>query len=126
MAKTVAYTPEQTFKLISAYKESPTTETVNSFAVKFGKTVKSVVAKLSREGVYKKAEYTTKSGDKPESKKAIADEIGNFLKMDEGNISSLTKANKKALVMIRDTLREAFKPFVEIEPETETETEITE
>lgn len=56
MTKIVNYTPEQTTELVSAYKAEPTPETVETFAEKFGKTVKSVVAKLSREGVYVKAE----------------------------------------------------------------------
>ncbi len=56
MAATVTYTAEQTSELVAAYKASATPETVAIFAEKFGKTVKSIVAKLAREGVYKKAE----------------------------------------------------------------------
>lgn len=48
----VAYTPEQTVELVTAYKAEPNEKTVERFAQKFGKSVKSVVAKLSREGVY--------------------------------------------------------------------------
>lgn len=52
----VNYTPEQTLELVTAYKEAPTVETVEAFASKFNKTVKSIVAKLARENVYKPAE----------------------------------------------------------------------
>lgn len=52
MAAKVAYTAEQTVELVAAYKAAPTEATVEAFAAKFGKTVKSIVAKLSREGVY--------------------------------------------------------------------------
>jgi hypothetical protein len=132
-AKTVAYTPEQTLELVSAYKETPTAETVNSFAVKFGKTVKSIVAKLSREGVYKKAEYMTKTGETPISKETLATEIGEFFGMDDGNASSLAKANKKALQTLKAATKELaelreFKAFaMQFIPKTtpETETEIT-
>jgi len=53
--KTVTYTAEQTAELVAAYNASATAETVATFAEKFGKSVKSIVAKLAREGVYKSA-----------------------------------------------------------------------
>ena len=59
---TITYTAEQTSEMVAAYVATPTAETVATFAEKFGKTVKSVVAKLAREGVYKspaKAKATT-------------------------------------------------------------------
>ena len=67
MTKTVTYTAEQTSELVAAYSAAPTAETVAVFAEKFGKTVKSVVAKLSREGVYKskaKEASTSKAGQR--------------------------------------------------------------
>ena len=99
-AKTVNYTPEQTAELKAAYVAAPTAETVAMFADKFGKTVKSIVAKLSREGVYKKAEYVTKTGEKPVKKDTHADAIGAVLGLTEAETESLTKANKTALVKI--------------------------
>lgn len=95
-----AYTTEQTVELVEAYKAKPTAETVAAFAEKFGKTVKSVIAKLSREGVYQKKEYVSKSGQKPEKKDSVADAIGAILKMSDGEIDSLAKANKTALQKI--------------------------
>jgi len=44
------YTPEQTEQLVQGYKEGLTVETL---ALQLGKSTRSVVAKLSREGVYK-------------------------------------------------------------------------
>ncbi len=99
-AKTVNYSEAQTAEMVKAYSEKPEKETVEFFAKKFGKTVKSVVAKLSREGVYKKAEYVTKKGEKPVQKDSVADAIGAVLKMTEAEVSSLTKANKSALEKI--------------------------
>jgi hypothetical protein len=103
-AKTVNYTPAMTAELVKAYSEKPEKATVEAFAAKFGKTVKSVVAKLSREGIYKKAEYVTKTGEKPVAKDNVADAIGNVLKMTEAEASSLTKANKSALEKIFNAL----------------------
>lgn len=44
--KAVNYTAEQTVKMVTDYLAGVTTETI---AIEMGKTVKSVVAKLSRE-----------------------------------------------------------------------------
>jgi hypothetical protein len=98
--KTANYTPEMTAAIVGAYKEAPTAETVSALAEKFGKTVRSIVAKLSREGVYKAKEYTTKKGEKPVKKDTHAEAIGAVLGLSEGEIDSLTKANKTALEKI--------------------------
>ena len=47
-AKTVNYTPEQTTKMVADYANGATVETL---AQELGKTVRSVVAKLSREKI---------------------------------------------------------------------------
>ena len=98
-AKT-AYTAEQTAELVAAYKASSTAETVATFAEKFGKTVKSIVAKLSREGVYQKKEYVSKTGVKPIKKDEIANEFQTLFGLTESEADSLTKANKTALAKI--------------------------
>lgn len=95
--KAVNYTPEQTAAMKADYLAGVTVEAI---AQNLGKTVRSVVAKLSREGVYKKKEYVSKTGEKPVKKDAHADAIGAILKMTEAEIESLTKANKTALVKI--------------------------
>jgi len=102
--KTVNYTPEMTAELVTAYKAAPTVDTVEAFATKFGKNVKSIVAKLSREGVYQKKEYVSKTGEKPVDKEEFATRIGDFLNLDEASASSLAKANKKALAAIAAAL----------------------
>lgn len=104
MSKVVNYTPEQTTELVSAYVANPTKETVAAFAEKFGKNVRSITMKLTREGVYKKAEYTTKTGEKVQPKNELADAIGAVLQLTEPDIESLTKANKSALKAIFSAL----------------------
>lgn len=99
-AKTVNYTPEMTAELVEAYKAAPTAETVETFSTKFGKTVKSVVAKLSKEGVYVKAEYKTKTGAKPVSKEALVSELASLVGRDEEFMGSLEKANKNVLEVL--------------------------
>lgn len=100
---TVNYTPEQTVAMVADYQAGVTVAVI---AESMGKTVRSVIAKLSREknadgtSVYKAKEYATKQGEKPVKKDAHADAIGAILKMSENEIESLTKANKTALVKI--------------------------
>ena len=94
---TVNYTPEQTVAMVADYKAGIDVATI---AANLGKTTRSIIAKLSREGVYQKKEYVTKNGDKVQKKDAVADAIGAVLKMTESEIESLTKANKTALAKI--------------------------
>jgi hypothetical protein len=100
-SKTVNYTPEQTLKMVSDYQNGVSVETI---ADNLGKTVRSVVAKLSREKVYIAKEYKTKTGESVIKKDAHADAIGAILKMPENDIESLTKANKNALRAIFEAL----------------------
>lgn len=98
--KTVNYTPEQTAELVGAYQAAPTAETVAAFAVKLSKTTRSIVAKLSREGVYQKKEYVGKTGEKPAKKDALADVLGAAAGLTEAETTSLEKVNKTALVKL--------------------------
>jgi hypothetical protein len=98
--KVANYTPEQTAELVSAYTAESTKATVEAFAAKFAKSSRSIIAKLSKEGVYKAPEKVTKNGEPVIKKDAHADAIGAVLLMTEAEIESLTKANKTALVKI--------------------------
>ena len=100
-SKSVNYTAEQTAKIVADYAAGVTTEAI---ANELGKSVRSIVAKLSREGVYKKKEYKTKTGQAVVKKDAHADAIGAILKLTEAETESLTKANKTALEKIFSAL----------------------
>jgi hypothetical protein len=95
--KAVNYTPEQTKTMLAQYAEGVSVEDI---ANSLQKTVRSVIAKLSREGVYKAKEYVTKQGTKPVKKDSMADAIGRVLNLTEPETESLTKANKTALEKI--------------------------
>jgi hypothetical protein len=99
-AKTVNYTPEQTAAMIADYTANPTSETVSALAAALGKTTRSIVAKLSREKVYKAKEYTAKNGEKPVKKDDLADKLSGMFGLTEAEADSLTKANKTALLKI--------------------------
>ena len=105
------YSTEQTAMLVGAWKLAKTDAEKdalkNEFAAKFGKTVRSIVAKLSKEGVYEKKAYVSKTGEKPVKKDAHADAIGAVLMLTEAETESLTKANKTALEKIFKALAES-------------------
>lgn len=100
--KTINYTPEMTAEIISAYVAG---ETVENIAARIGKTTRSIVAKLSREGVYKAKAYTRKDGSAVAKKDTVADAIGEALSMTEADITSLSKANRSALLKLCEGLR---------------------
>lgn len=99
--KTVNYTPEQTAQVVADYQAGVSVETI---AESLGKSVRSIVAKLSREGVYQKKAYTTKTGEPVQKKDQTADAIGAILRLSEADTESLTKANKRALLAIFEAL----------------------
>ncbi len=100
-AKAVNYTPEQEAAMIAEYQAGVSVEAI---ATAMGKTVRSVVAKLSRSKVYKAKTYVTKTGDAVVKKDELADKIGSFLGASEAEIESLTKVNKTMLKLIMEAL----------------------
>jgi response regulator RpfG family c-di-GMP phosphodiesterase len=94
------YTAAQTAKMVADYTAAPSKATVEAIAAEMGKTVRSVIAKLSREKAYIKAERVTKTGEPIAKKDETADAIGAVLSLTEAEVTSLTKANKTALKKI--------------------------
>ena len=131
--KVVNFTAEQTVELVNAYKLADSTESrknvVSAYAAKFGKSDASIRMKLVREAVYVKPEATTKTGEVVVDKEKLADQIAAFIPetLDEASVSSLAKANKKALKAILKVVTElsAFKKqaMETFEDSAETETE---
>ena len=102
--KNVNYTPEVTQVIVDSYETDPSMDTVRKLAEIHGKTVKSIIGKLSREGVYQKASYVTKTGAKPITKAEIVAQITDKLDLDEQAVAGLEKAPKAALVAVRDAV----------------------
>ena len=102
--KNVNYTPEVTATIVKTYEANPNMDTVRELAETFEKTTKSIIGKLSREGVYQKVSYTTKTGAKPITKAEIVAQITDQLNLDEQAVAGLEKAPKAALVAVRDAV----------------------
>jgi hypothetical protein len=91
------YTEEQTNMLVGAYLDSPTPETVENLAEELGKSKKSIIGKLSREGVYRREVYVSKTGEKPITKVEIVEQIADHLGLETSDLSGLEKSPKEAL-----------------------------
>lgn len=91
------YTEEQTEYLVEQYESSPSMETVQYLADELGKTTKSIIGKLSREGVYKRAVYKSKSGESPITKLELVSNISENLGIEVESLVGLDKAPKATL-----------------------------
>lgn len=100
----INYTQEQVELMIEAYKSNPSRETVENLAEDLDKSVKSIIGKLSREGVYKKTIYKTKTGEDPETKKEIVQELAERLEINYEAIAGLEKAPKSSLKILRSAI----------------------
>jgi Zn-dependent M32 family carboxypeptidase len=101
----VNYTPEQVDLMIEKYRSNPTRETVENLAEDLDKSIKSIIGKLSREGVYKKTVYKTKTGEDPETKKQIVEILASILEISYESVAGLEKSPKTALKVLRKAVQ---------------------
>jgi hypothetical protein len=98
--QTQNYTAEQTAQLVVKYKDGASVE---SLAEMFGKTTRSIVAKLSREGVYQAKSKT--SGVARVKKAELVDRIATLCGASPEAFDSLEKANHEVLEAILTNLQ---------------------
>ena len=91
------YTDEQTRYIVEYYQMHPTMQTVQTLAENLGKSTKSIIGKLSREGVYERAVYKNKSGSLPVTKVEIVSSIATNLGIEMEHLAGLEKAPKSTL-----------------------------
>lgn len=96
----VNYTPEMTTTVIEGYKAG---KTVEELAVAVGKTARSVIAKLSKEQVYKGKEKV--AGKREMLKAEMVAEISKEIGVAEEVLESLEKATGPALMAVLKALR---------------------
>lgn len=102
----INYTQDQVEYITNQYRLKPDRDTVEKLAEELDKSVKSIIGKLSREGVYKKTEYTTKTGEKPVTKLEIVQEMADLLEIPVEKLSGLEKSPKTVLKLLRNSLGE--------------------
>lgn len=95
--KSVNYTEAQTAELVEAYKANATEATVNMFAKKFGKTTRSIVAKLVQAKVYVPKTAKVEGGTKTATKADLVADLEHWFELKEGTLESLEKGSKAAL-----------------------------
>lgn len=96
------YTIEATNKLIEDYKSGKTPEEI---AAELDVPQRSVIAKLSSLGVYKKKQYLSKRGEVPVKKEEYLERIAKLLDCNLELIESLEKANKNVLILLERALQ---------------------
>lgn len=94
------YSPEMTKQIVEAYQSG---QSVEAIAETTGKSTRSIVAKLSREGVYQAK--TKAKGTQTVRKAELITEIAHSIGTNEELIESLEKATKEALELIARAVR---------------------
>ena len=98
------YTEEQTKHIIEAYQRNPNRDTVEMLAEDLQKSIKSIIGKLSREGVYRREIYKTKSGELPVTKVEIVSNIADSLGIEVESLLGLEKTPKATLKILEDAI----------------------
>jgi|TARA_B110000444_G_scaffold110171_1_gene104071 hypothetical protein len=93
------YTDEMVAQMTEAYVANPSRETVEALASEMGKTVRSVIAKLSREGVYVAQPKVTKTGEPVVRKAELVAQINAHF---DAEMPTLVKASKADLQKLVD------------------------
>ena len=93
------YTDEMVAQMTEAYTANPTRDTVDALANQFGKSVRSIIAKLSREGVYVAQPKVTKTGEPVVRKAELVAILEAHFKV---AIPTLVKASKADLQKLVD------------------------
>lgn len=101
MATAKNYTDEMVVSMTEQYNANPTRETVDILAKEFGKTTRSIIAKLSREGIYKAQPRTTKTGEPVVSKAQYVSAINAHFEVE---MPTLVKAGKQDLAKLAEVL----------------------
>ena len=98
------YNDEQVAYMKKRYEKKPTRETVEELAEELNKSIKSIIGKLSREGVYKRTVYKTKTGEDPITKLELVETIAGLRNT---KLEGLEKAPKNTLKEIVKCLKQS-------------------
>ena len=101
MASAKNYTDEMVATMTEQYVANPTRDTVDALAREFGKTTRSIIAKLSREGVYVAQPRTTKTGEPVVSKAQFVSAIEAHFDI---AMPTLVKSGKQDLQKLAEAL----------------------
>ena len=100
------YNKQTTQYLLEKYSADPTRQTVEALAEELSRSVKSIIGKLSREGVYRREIYKTKTGELPVTKVEIVSNIADDLGLEVESLFGLEKAPKATLKKLENAIKE--------------------
>jgi len=92
------YTEEMVDAMVADYQSNPTKDTVAKLSAEFGKTTRSIVAKLVREGVYVAAPRVTKTGAPVVRTAEIVSQIQDALGVELATLEKASKADLEKLL----------------------------
>lgn len=98
------YSAEQTEHIKNTYLSSPTRETVELLASEYNRPIRSIVGKLSKEGIYKRPSYLSKTGEVPTNKEEIVEYLAKAMNTTSTELEGLEKAPKAILKRILFTI----------------------
>lgn len=101
--KVIVYTPEVVTMITNRYNAD--NSCVVQLAAELGVGKRSVIAKLSSLGIYKKPPYLTKRGTLPVPKAKYIESLSDMLDIDITIMDSLEKVTKQALVLMEERIK---------------------
>ena len=94
----INYTDEETEELVKLYLEAEDkVAIIEVLMAKFDKPKKSIIGKLSKEAVYQKQTYKTKTGENPVTKLELVHNIAKMLDMNPEELQGVVKSPKLEL-----------------------------
>jgi hypothetical protein len=100
----MTYSEKDVTLLVDTYQKNPCLEVVDKLSVMLNKPRKSIIAKLSKEGVYIRKGYRTKTGEEVVTKLQLVRDIEGAL---DKKLPGLDKTPKTTLKVLRDDIMEA-------------------
>lgn len=98
------YSQEVIDNMVAEYTANPTRETVDALAESTGKTVRSVISKLSALGVYVKAEKAAKKAEPQIKKEVFVEELQTIILNKGGHVlpslNNMTKVDIQNLIAV--------------------------
>ena len=92
------YTEDMVTTMHSLYTANPTRETVDVLAEQLGKSVRSIIAKLSREGIYVTQPRVTKTGEPVVRKAELVSQINEHFGQEFPTLIKVSKVDLQNLL----------------------------
>lgn len=92
------YTDDMIAVMRKEYTAEPNRETVESLAIQFNKTPRSIIAKLSAMEIYQKVERVTKRGEPVIAKTELIEKVQNAVGRELPSLAKMTKPDLTQLI----------------------------